>query len=38
MIGYAPSRAEAIAAEAGGTWKRYAAGDHSRQPAYPHPG
>lgn len=30
MIGYAPARAEAIAAQAGGTWKRYAAGDHSR--------
>jgi hypothetical protein len=37
MIGYAPSRAEAIAAEAGGTWKRYAPGDHSRQRAYPRP-
>jgi len=32
MIGYAPSRAEAIAAQAGGTWKRYAPGDHSRLP------
>lgn len=32
MIGYAPSRAEAIAAQAGGTWKRYAPGDHGRLP------
>ncbi len=32
MIGYAPSRAEAIAAQAGGTWKRYAAGEHGRLP------
>ena len=30
MIGYTPSRAEAIAAQAGATWKRYASGDHSR--------
>jgi hypothetical protein len=30
MIGYAPARAEAIAAQAGGTWKQYAPGDHSR--------
>jgi len=30
MIGYAPARAEAIAAQAGGTWKQYAAGDHTR--------
>ena len=30
MIGYTPARAEAIAAQAGGTWKHYAAGDHSR--------
>jgi len=28
MIGYAPNRAEAIAAQAGGTWTHYAAGDH----------
>jgi hypothetical protein len=30
MIGYGPARAEAIAAQAGGTWKHYAAGDHTR--------
>ena len=31
MLGYAPDRAEAIAAEAGATWKHYAAGDHHRR-------
>ena len=30
MLGYGPARAEAIAAQAGGTWKHYAAGDHTR--------
>ena len=30
MLGYAPSSAELIAAQAGSTWKRYAAGDHTR--------
>ena len=32
MLGYAASRAEVIAAEAGGTWQHYAPGDHRRQP------
>ena len=38
MLGYTTSKAEAIAAEAGATWKRYAAGDHTqtRQPQIPH--
>jgi hypothetical protein len=30
MLGYSADKAEAIAAEAGATWKRYAAGDHTR--------
>jgi hypothetical protein len=30
MLGYAADRAEAIAAESGSNWKRYAAGDHTR--------
>jgi len=30
MLGYSAEKAEAIAAESGATWKRYAAGDHSR--------
>lgn len=30
MLGYSADKAEAIAAETGATWKRYAAGDHSR--------
>lgn len=30
MLGYTPGPAEAIAAEAGATWKHYAAGDRSR--------
>lgn len=30
MLGYTPGPAEAIAAEAGATWKHYAAGDHAR--------
>jgi hypothetical protein len=30
MLGYGPARAEAIAAQAGATWKHYATGDHSR--------
>jgi len=30
MLGYGPARAEAIAAQAGGTWKHYAPGDHTR--------
>ncbi|MFI9332123.1 hypothetical protein ACIGZJ_31840 [Kitasatospora sp. NPDC052868] len=30
MLGYHSVHAEAIAAEAGGTWKHYAPGDHSR--------
>ena len=29
MLGYTTSKAEAIAAETGATWKRYAAGDHT---------
>ena len=29
MLGYGTNRAEAIAAEAGSTWKHYAAGDHT---------
>ncbi len=31
MLGYAPHRAESIAAEAGGTWKHYAPGEHTRR-------
>jgi len=30
MLGYSPRRSETIAAQAGGTWKHYAPGDHSR--------
>jgi hypothetical protein len=30
MLGYTSEHAEAVAAEAGGTWKTYAPGDHSR--------
>jgi hypothetical protein len=30
MLGYTAGKAEAIAAEAGATWKHYAAGDHTR--------
>lgn len=30
MLGYTPGPAEAIAAQAGATWKHYAAGDHER--------
>jgi len=30
MLGYAPGKAEAIAAEAGATYKHYAAGNHTR--------
>ena len=30
MLGYTPGPAEAIAAQAGATWKHYAAGDHKR--------
>jgi len=30
MLGYSADKAEAIAAESGATWKRYAAGDHTR--------
>lgn len=30
MLGFTPEHAEAVAAEAGGTWKTYAPGDHSR--------
>lgn len=30
MLGYSAGSTEAIAAETGATWKRYAAGDHSR--------
>ena len=30
MLGYAAASAETIAAQAGTTWKRYAAGDHTR--------
>lgn len=30
MLGYAPGRADAIAIEAGATYKHYAAGDHTR--------
>jgi len=30
MLGYSADKAEAIAAETGATWKRYAAGDHTR--------
>lgn len=33
MLGYTPGPAEAIAAEAGATWKHHAAGDHSRSRA-----
>ena len=38
MLGYTTSKAEAIAAETGATWKRYAAGNHTptRQPQFPH--
>ncbi|WP_439659168.1 hypothetical protein ACSHWB_43445 [Lentzea sp. HUAS TT2] len=32
MLGYHPNTAELIAAEAGTTWQRYAAGDHSCPP------
>ena len=31
MLGYTTDKAEAIAAESGATWKRYAAGDHTRR-------
>jgi len=38
MLGYAPERAEALAAEVGATWKHYAAGDHTRtRPPLCHP-
>lgn len=30
MLGYSSEHAEAVAAEAGGTWKRYASGDHTQ--------
>ncbi len=30
MLGYDPTRAEKLATDAGATWKRYAAGDHTR--------
>jgi hypothetical protein len=30
MLGYHPAHAEALAAEAGGTWKHYAPGDHTQ--------
>jgi hypothetical protein len=33
MLGYAPGRADTIAVEAGATYKKYAAGDHSRSRA-----
>lgn len=38
MLGYTTGKAEAIAADTGATWKRYAAGDHTRtrQPPIPH--
>ncbi|TDD60013.1 hypothetical protein E1263_13025 [Kribbella antibiotica] len=32
MLNYTSQRAERIAAEAGNTWKTYAAGDHTRRP------
>lgn len=31
LLGYHPARVELLAAEAGATWKRYAAGDHARR-------
>lgn len=31
LLGYHPARAEMLAAEAGATWRRYAAGDHARR-------
>lgn len=31
LLGYHPARVEMLAAEAGATWKRYAAGDHARR-------
>jgi len=30
MLGYHSAHAEALAAEAGGTWKHYASGDHTQ--------
>lgn len=38
MLGYGTNRAEALAAEAGSTWKHYAAGDHGARVAPQLPG